>query len=74
MRKLLFFLLAITIAFSVAAQDKAATKTKKVKPATAWKAGGSISILGGGGSSKDHYSGLKLRLWFCLWWIPEITC
>ena len=59
MRKLLFFLLAIAIAFSVAAQDKAATKTKKVKPATAWKAGGSISILGGGGSSSDHYSGFN---------------
>jgi Protein of unknown function (DUF3078) len=66
MRKLLFSLLAITIAFTVAAQDKAAKtkKTKKTKPPTAWKAGGSISILGGGGSSKDHYSGLNSETGF----------
>jgi hypothetical protein len=61
MRKLLFFFLAIALAFSVSAQDKKAKtkKTKPAKPATAWKAGGSISILGGGGTSGDHYSGLS---------------
>ena len=66
MRKLLFILIAFFVTLTLTAQDaaKKSEKTKAPKSPTAWKAGGSISIMGGGGSSKDHYSGLNSEFGF----------
>lgn len=66
MRKLLFVLVAITITLTSFTQENTSDNKKSRQPLgpTAWKAGGSISILGGAGSSKDHYSRLNSSFGF----------
>jgi hypothetical protein len=64
MRKALFTLLAFAFTLTLIAQEKKEAKIKNPKSETAWKAGGSISVLGGLGSSKDHYSGLSTEAGF----------
>jgi hypothetical protein len=64
MRKIVCYLFAVAIVSFATAQNKTAGKVKKAKSETAWKAGGSISVLGGGGTSDNHYSGLNSSFGF----------